>query len=511
MSKGFTGATIDLSPHRLLNRPGPALGGLGLTFFASVVLTMPLRHVSSAVQRARIQREVHALWLLAWPILVGQLANVGMSVIDVAMAGHASAEDLAGVSLGVSIWNMVIITLMGIMMSVSPIVSHHVGAKALDEVPQVVRQALWKALGVGLMAMVIANVATLVFDHVGVEPQVRDLAQNFVHITSLALPAFACYRVLYGYSASLNQTKPLMITALGALVLNGVVNWLLIFGNWGFPKLGGLGCAWSTLLCVWFNLLVLLWWMRRAPAYRSTWPFTQYERPDWLQIRNLLKLGLPIGVTYFAETSAFGLIALLVARFGSTQIAAHQIALNFSSLVFMVPLSLGVAILTRVGQSLGASDPVGARFRSWVGVGMALGCAVVSAAFMAIFTQQIAGAYTSDGAVADVAAHLLFLAALFQLSDATQVATSCAIRGYKVTRSPMLIHLTAFWVFSLPLGYALGIAPDWLPWAPATPLAAQGFWIALIVGLTVAALGLTALLRYVARDHLPRSTPTSPS
>ena len=244
--------------------------------------------------------------------------------------------------------------------------------------------------------------------------------------------------------------------------------------------------------------------MRRAPAYRSTWPFTHYQRPDWPQISNLLKLGLPIGVTYFAETSAFSLIALLVARFGSTQIAAHQIALNFSSLVFMLPLSLGVAILTRVGQALGADDPVAARFRSWVGVGMALGCAVVSASFMALFTGQIASAYTSDAAVAAVAAQLLFLAALFQLSDATQVATSCAIRGYKVTRSPMLIHLTAFWVFSLPLGYALGIAPDGLPWVPQTAMQAQGFWIALIVGLTVAALGLTALLRYVALEHMPR-------
>lgn len=463
---------------------------------------MPFRHVATAPQRHRILGEVRALWLLAWPILVGQLANVGMSVLDVAMAGHASAQDLAAVSLGVSIWNMVIITLMGIMMSVSPIVSQHVGAKAFDQVPHVVRQALWKALGVGVLAMAVSQLAALVFDHMTLAPDVRDMAKSFVQITSFALPAFTCYRVLYGYSASLNQTKPLMVTALGALVLNGVINWLLIFGNLGFPRLGGLGCAWSTLLCVWFNLLVLLWWMHRAPAYRSTWPFTRYEGPNWPEVRKLLKLGLPIGVTYFAETSAFSLIALLVARFGSTEIAAHQIALNFSSLVFMVPLSLGVAILTRVGQSLGAAQPHTARFRAWVGVATALACAVVSATGMALFKHQIASAYTVDTAVLGIAAQLLFWAAVFQISDALQVATSCAIRGYKVTRSPMLIHLTAFWVFSLPLGYALGLAPDWLPWAPVPPMAAQGFWIALVVGLTVAALGLTALLRYVARSHL---------
>jgi MATE family multidrug resistance protein len=293
-----------------------------------------------------------------------------------------------------------------------------------------------------------------------------------------------------------------MVIAIGALLLNVVANWLLVFGNLGFPRLGGVGCAWATLLCVWFNLLALLWWMQRSKAYRSTWPFDRFEWPHWPQVRSLLQLGLPIGVTYFAETSAFSLIALLVAEFGSAQVAAHQIALNFSSLVFMVPLSLGVAILTRVGQALGAGDPVAARFRAWVGVATALLCATVSAIFMALFNQQIAAAYTNDVAVATVAAHLLFWAAIFQLSDATQVVTACAIRGYKVTRAPMVIHLTAFWIFSLPLGYALGLAPQWLPWRPAQAMAAEGFWIALVLGLTVAAIGLATLLRHVARQRL---------
>lgn len=461
-----------------------------------------LRRLSKPAPRAKVITEARALWQLAWPILIGQLANVGMSVVEVAMAGHASANDLAGVALGVSIWNMVIITLMGVMMAVSPVVSHLVGARDFSLVPHVVRQALWQALGVSLVAVLLANLAGSIFDHLALEPQVRELAKDFVLITSLALPAFAAYRVLYGYSVSLNQTKPVMVIALGALVLNVVVNWLLVFGKLGLPKLGGLGCAWATLVCVWFNLLALIWWMRRASAYRSTWPFDRFEWPHWPQLRNLMHLGLPIGITYFAETSAFSLIALLIAKFGSTEMSAHQIALNFSSLVFMVPLSLGLALLTRVGQSLGAGEPAAARFRAWVGVAMALAFAVLSASAMALFNTQIAAAYTSDVAVASAAAQLLLLAALFQLPDAMQVATSCAIRGYKVTRAPMLIQLTAFWVFSLPLGYALGLAPAWLAWAPTEPMAAKGFWIALVVGLSVAALGLSALLRFVARQRL---------
>jgi len=468
-------------------------------------LITPFRHLLQyPAQRSRLLAELRGLWLLAWPMLVGQLANVGMAVVDVAMAGHASAQDLAGVSLGVSIWNMLIITLMGVMMSVNPTVAQQVGAGDLGGVPHVVRQALWKALGLGLLAALLANWAALLFNHMSLEPRVRELAIEFTLITSLSMPLFACYRVLYGYSTSINQTKPLMAIALLSLLLNIGVNSLLVFGMLGFPRLGGVGCAWATLITVAFNLVALLYWMRRSTAYRSTWPFAHFEPPHWPQIKSLLQLGMPIGITYFAESSAFSLIALLVAEFGSVQVAAHQIALNFTSLVFMVPLSFGLALLTRVAHSLGAGDAVQARFQAWVGVALGLGFAVLSAALIAIFARQIAWAYTDDAAVIALTAELLLLAAVFQLSDATQVITSCAIRGYKVTRAPMVIHLTAFWVFSLPLGYMLGIAPHWLPWASSPAMGAQGFWMALVVGLTIAALGLAWLLRRVA---LARLTP----
>lgn len=469
---------------------------------------LPTPPSSSAPPTFAAHRELYSLWLLAWPILVGQLANMGMSVVDVAMAGHASANDLAGVAMGVSIWNIVIITVMGLMMSVAPMVAHHVGAQRFDQVPSLVRQGLWKGLTVGLLAMLVANAAAQVFHHMDIAPDVRDLALNFVLVVSFALPAFACYRVLYGYAASLNQTRPLMVIALGALALNVLVNWLLVFGNLGFPRLGGLGCAWATLLCVWFNCLGLALWMRRASAFQRTWPLAHWEWPDTAQQRALWRLGLPIGVTYFAETSAFGLIALLIAEFGAQEVAAHQIALNFVSLVFMLPLSLGIALLTRVGQSLGADDPAGARFRAWLGVKTSLVFGVLSATGIAVFRHDIAWAYTNDAEVAARAAQLLLFAAAFQLSDATQVVVASAMRGYKVSRSPMVIHLTAFWGFSLPLGYVLGLAPAWGPWHNA--LGAQGFWIALVLGLAVAALGLVLLLRRVALQHL-HPLPSAPA
>lgn len=453
-----------------------------------------------------IQKEIRALWDLGWPMLVGQLATMGMSVADVAMTGHLSANDLAAVSLGASIWAIILVTVMGVMMAINAVVAHDVGAGKFERVPHVVRQALWKAFGIGILAFLAANLAAHVFDYLGLSEEVHDKATSFVHVISFALPAFTAYRALYGYSTSLNETKPMMIIALAAMVFNIVSNVFLIYGLWIFPKLGAVGCAVSTAMSVWLTLLAMLWWIARSPAYHSTFPFTHWEGANWGEIASMLKLGLPIGVTYLAEASAFSAVGLLVAKFGVIPMAANQIALNFVSLVFMVPLSIGIGLITRVGQALGEGNPIRARFVAWVGVGLSFSFGILSATFIALFRYQIAAAYTSVPEVQEMAANLLLFAALFQLSDSTQVAAASAVRGYKVTRTPMLIHLTAFWVFALPIGCLLGLAPAWLPFGPSHPMSATGFWIGLAAGLTVAATLLVWFLNHLSQRRIAMHT-----
>ena len=449
-----------------------------------------------------IRTELATLWKLSWPMLIAQLATMGMNVADVAMTGHVSAEELAAVSLGASVWAIVLVTVMGTMMAINTVVAHEIGAARYDQIPHSVRQALWKGLLVGLVGCAVTNLATLVFDYIGLDQAVTDRAALFLHVISIGMPPFACYRALYGYTTSINQTKPVMVISILGLVLNVILNWLLVFGNWGMPQLGAIGCAVATAAAMWVMLAAMAWWIAVSPHYRLTYPFSRFEKPHWPEIRSMLRLGLPIGVTYFAEVSAFGLISLLVARYGVVQVSAHQIALNFVSLVFMVPLSFAIGVLTRVGQAMGEGNPQRARFVAWVGTGLCVLFGMVAASIMALFRWDIARAYTSDPAVQATCVTLLLFAALFQLSDCAQTVAASAIRGYKVTRPPMVIQLISFWGVALPLGCILGLAPQWLPFAPAAPMQANGFWIGLILGLTVAALLLTWYLNKLSKQQI---------
>lgn len=442
--------------------------------------------------------DIRATWHLAWPIAIGQLATSGTSFIDAVMAGHVSAGDLAAVSVGSSIWVTLIVTLMGFLLAISPLVAQKVGANDLKPIPYLIQQALLQALLLSVVGLVLSRLLLPVFGFIGLEAPVAYKAAEFLKAVSWALPAFACYRVLYCYSASLNQTKPMMVISIFCLLLNIPSNWVLIYGHWGFPAMGGVGCGWATAFCFWVNFLLLTAWIRYAPVYAKTHPFRKWQGIDWAAQKQLIKLGLPIGMMFFVEVSAFSLVGLLIARLGTTTVAAHQITLNFSSLTFMVPMALGTALTVRVGHAIGAGEYKKARFIGQSGIRMGLCIALLTGTAMIFFSHYIAGLYTSDTVVLALASQLLVLAGFFQFSDATQVVAAGVLRGYKSTRGPMLIHLTAFWIVGIPLGYFLTFG---------TPTIAghgvQGYWIGLIAGLTFAALALMALFRKISLKHLP--------
>ena len=437
----------------------------------------------------RASTEVSSLLKLATPIIIAQLANTAMGFVDTVMAGRVSPQDLAAVALGNSIWVPVFLLMTGILLATTPKVAQRFGAGVHNEIGPLVRQALWLALAVGIAAAVLLWNAQAVLRVMNVDPALIDPAMGYLRAVACGFPAVALYHVLRCFSDGLGHTRPSMVIGLLGLALNIPLNYIFIYGKFGIPAMGGVGCGWATGLVMGFMFLSMLWWVKWAPFYQPSKIFSHFEWPQWPVLKRLLSVGLPIGIAVFAESSIFAVIALLIGGLGATVVAGHQIALNFSSMVFMIPYSLGMAATVRVGQALGRGEPREARFAAGVSMGAALAYACLSASLMLLLREQIAQIYTPDRAVIAVATTLIVYSALFQFSDAIQVTAAGALRGYQDTRMTMILTLFAYWGIGLPVGYALGLT-DWL----GEPSGPSGLWQGLVVGLTCAAVMLAIRL-----------------
>ncbi len=449
----------------------------------------------------RVRLELRTLFALALPMMIAQLASTAMGFVDTVMAGRVSPHDLAAVALGNSIWVPVYLLVSGITLATTPNVAKRFGAGNHSEIGPLVRQALWMGAGIGVASALLMWNAEPVLHLMRVEPALIEPTMAYLRAVACGFPAVALYQVLRCFSDGLGHPRPSMVIGILGLLLNIPLNYVFIYGKLGVPPMGGVGCGVSTALVMLFMLMAMSVWVRRAPAYQASQLFCQFEWPRWPMLRHLLSVGVPIGVAVFAEASIFSVIALLIGGLGATIVAGHQIALNFTSLIFMIPLSLGMAVTVRIGQELGRDAPRDARFVAGVGIAAALVYACFSASVMLLFSEQIARIYTPDPAVIAVAAGLFFYAALFQFSDVVQVTAAGALRGYQDTRMTMVYTLFAYWGIGLPVGYLLGLT-DHLG-AASGP---SGLWQGLIAGLSCAALLLSVRLARSARREIRRQT-----
>ncbi|UVM20375.1 MATE family efflux transporter [Pseudomonas wadenswilerensis] len=449
---------------------------------------------------ARIRTELRDLLMLATPIIIAQLATTAMGFVDAVMAGRVSARDLAAVALGNSIWIPVYLLMTGTLLATTPKVAQRYGAGQHAEIGPLVRQALWLALSVGLIASGLLLSAEPILQVMKVDPQLVAPSMGYLQGIAFGFPGVALYYVLRCYSDALGRTRPSMVIGLSGLLLNIPLNYVLIYGHFGLPALGGVGCGWASGIVMWFMALSMAAWTRWAPAYAMSRVLVRVDKPQWPVIKRLVGVGLPIGIAVFAESSIFAVIALLIGSLGPTVVAGHQIALNISSLLFMIPYSLGMAVTVRVGQAVGAGLPRQARFAALVGLGAALVFACFSASLILLMREPIASIYTPDTAVIQIAAMLIVYAALYQFSDAIQVIAAGALRGYQDTRVTMILTLFAYWGIGLPVGYVLGLT-DLL--GPAS--GPNGLWEGLIAGLTCAALMLAIRLARSSAKHIRRA------
>jgi len=441
------------------------------------------------------QEHTKSIMKLAYPILIAQLIQNLMGFFDTVMAGRVSATDMAAVAVANSIWLPLILTVYGLIMALSAIVSQLAGAKKYIEIADETYQTGWIALVLGIALIILFYIlAPLLFESMNIETDLKKLMFDYLAYIVWGAPGYCLYLVLRNYSEGLSFTKPTMLISIVGLIVNIPANYIFIYGGFGIPALGGAGCGIATAIVYWAMFLTMAIYCYNSGYLKKANLFSKFYWPNVTKIRNILSLGIPIALSLLFEVSLFAVVAILLVPFGAEIVASHQVALNFTSLIFMVPLSIAMAITIKVGFAVGNNNFQQAKDYCFHAIILGLILAIFTAAITLFFRFQIASIYTTEIKVINLAASLMFLAALYQFSDTVQVIAAGALRGYKDTKSILIITFISYWLVGLTVGLILGIT-DWI--IPRT--GPFGFWIGFITGLTVAAILLAWRLKVIQK------------
>lgn len=426
------------------------------------------------------RQEARTLLTIGLPIIIAQLLQMSMNFIDTVMAGRLSALDLASVAVGSSILMPFIVFGLGTVMAINPIVAQNFGGRQLHEIGTNVRQSLWISQMIALPVFLMVRHPEPLFSWMGIEPDVATGASNYLKAISWGLFPVMAYGALRYFSEGMSVTKPGMYVALIGTLSNIPLNYIMMYGKLGFPELGATGTGYASAI-VWGIMFgsMMLFTFRFRP-YQRFQIFQEIHRPDPVQMRQILGVGIPIGVSSAMEVTLFAAVTLMMGTLGTTAVAGHQIAINVAALAFMIPFGLSMAITSRVGQAAGKGRTEEARFRGMVGITLCTLAMCCTALFMMLIPGPIVSIYTSDPAVREIAMQLLALAAIFQISDGLQVGGFGALRGLKDTRFPMVVNILSYALFGLSLAWFLGVHIG---------LGPVGLWIGLIAGLTLTGLG----------------------
>ncbi len=445
--------------------------------------------------------EARALLRLALPLMITQLAQMAVMTTDVIMLGRLSETALAAAALGNTVFFFAWLIGVGPASAVAPMIAHKLGANPGDRagVRHAVRMGLWSVLLLSLPLVAFLLFTRQILLALGQEPALAAGAGQFVTALCLGLPASLGYQVLRNFAAALNRaTAPLIVMA-GAIIFNGLGDYALIFGHFGAPKLGVVGSGLSSTLSYSFTFLAMLAVIRLTPSLRKYRILRRFWRPVWHELSEALRLGMPIGLTMLFEAMLFNSATLIIGTFGTVSVAAHQIAINVTSISFMVPLGVAMAATVRVGLAAGRGDEAAVRRVGFSAMAIGACFMACTAAAFWLFAPQIAELYlaptaANEGAIR-LAATFLHVAAIFQLADGQQVIMALSLRGLKDARMPMWIAGTSYWLAGFPmcLWLAFGVG-----------LKGLGIWIGLAFGLGIAAVLLTTRFVLLVRRRQPR-------
>ncbi|WP_196138009.1 MATE family efflux transporter [Aliikangiella sp. G2MR2-5] len=428
--------------------------------------------------------EFKQLMPIAIPAVLSQLAQMAMGVIDTLMAGHYSNEALAAIAIGTSLLHPVLVFFLGLFLAFNPIVAHFKGGNTEEKIASHFRLGIFLAVIFCPIAILILLNAQYILVFLNVNQQVAELATGYLHATVWGMPGLLIFLALRFCNEGLFSTTAIMIATLISIPFNIVFNYWFMYGGtfmgiFHVEEMGAVGVGYATSL-VWTMMCIGLWlYTAFTPKYKNLEIFTHKTLPGWHEIKDVLKLGFPMAITLGFEITMFAAVSLMIARYPTEVMGAHQIAVNIASISFMIPLGISQAITARVGYFAGKKDPLKTQLAGFTGIGTSALISGFSATTMVVIPALLVGFYTSDIRVSDIAVSLLFFAAIFQFSDALQVSSAGALRGVKDTKIPMIITAVSYWLVGFPVGYLL---------AENYQMQASGYWIGLIAGLSTAAL-----------------------
>jgi len=446
------------------------------------------------------QRPYRRLARLAWPVFIAQLATIGMMAIDTVVVGRSNTDNLAALAVGASIYVSLALALSGVVQALLPGIARQIGRQDMQGAGHLIYQAVWLVLLLAALGDLVLFFPGWFIAFAELPPHVEALTRAYLTILAFSLPASLGYRAFHAIAGGLGKTRPLMWLSLGqtmghALLAPLLVDFILIGSvSLGFG-LGVAGAALSQAMLAWLICGAGIWVLIKSPVYQPLLQAARFAGPDPAALGHLLRVGIPMGLSYFVEITAFTLMAIFIARLGPEVLAGHRVVANLSAMMYMFPLAVGTATAALVGQSAGAGDEAGARAMARAGFWIAGVGSGVLALLLWLFREPLAWLGSPDPAVQMVAVGLIVFVSGYQLFDAAQTVAAFALRGYHVTFLPLGIHLAAFWVIGLFGGYMLAFKG--LPMLGLAPMGAAGFWCGALCATVLAALGLVGLLRWV--------------
>ena len=440
-----------------------------------------------STKRRAYLTEMKTQLTLAVPALLAQIAMISMGFVDMVMTGRVGAVDMAAVALAGSLWVPLVLFGQGLLLAVTPCVAQLRGAGSMRSgehmqgVGHVMRQGIWMALFISVPLILIVYLVSFHLADMGVEGALGLMTGQYLRAIIWGAPAYLLFVALRCGMEGMALMRPAMFA--GFML--------------GLPALGGPGTGVATAIVYWVMFLTMVVYVCRHTYLRELMTWRVWEVPVWATLKKLAGIGFPGALAMLFEVTLFAAVALLIAPLGAIQVAGHQVALNFSSLLFMVPLSIGTAATIRTGFALGRKSVEAVRVASRSSWLLACMAACFTALVTILWRHQIAAVYNNDPVVLGLASHLLLFAATYQITDAVQVVSVGILRGYNDTRAILCVTLISYWVFALPVGYTLGRTHLW-----GDPLGPQGFWTAFIVGVSIAAVLLVIRVRVLERRLL---------